>query len=271
MTISCTDGSLVRVGGRSSIGTATAAAGRLCDLGGGMDRRAAGIRGLDGTHTPDPDQSRPRRRRRARVRRAVAGPRPGLRAWLTTGDRIEPARRAATRGAGRAGPRRADDRGRSGPLLPAHGGLRRLDHRLLGPPAGPLARSRRHHALALRPAPAASASATCASRWAPRTSSWARTTPTTTSRPGQTDFRLKHFSIAHDRAEILPLLRQALRAEPESQGHGDAVEPAGVDEDQRLARRRSLQGRSAGLRRLRALLRALHPGLPPRAASRSTP
>ena len=27
---------------------------------------------------------------------------------------------------------------------------------------------------------------------------------------GQTDFRLKHFSIAHDRAEILPLLRQAL-------------------------------------------------------------
>ena len=32
--------------------------------------------------------------------------------------------------------------------------------------------------------------------------------------PGQTDFRLKHFSIAHDRAEILPLLRQALRLNP---------------------------------------------------------
>jgi glucosylceramidase len=31
---------------------------------------------------------------------------------------------------------------------------------------------------------------------------------------GQTDFRLKHFSIAHDRAEILPLLRQALRLNP---------------------------------------------------------
>ena len=27
--------------------------------------------------------------------------------------------------------------------------------------------------------------------------------------PGQTDFALRHFSIAHDRAEILPLLRQA--------------------------------------------------------------
>jgi glucosylceramidase len=32
--------------------------------------------------------------------------------------------------------------------------------------------------------------------------------------PGQTDFGLKHFSIAHDRAEILPLLRQALRLNP---------------------------------------------------------
>jgi hypothetical protein len=31
---------------------------------------------------------------------------------------------------------------------------------------------------------------------------------------GQTDFRLRHFSIAHDRAEILPLLRQALRLNP---------------------------------------------------------
>jgi glucosylceramidase len=31
---------------------------------------------------------------------------------------------------------------------------------------------------------------------------------------GQTDFRLKDFSIAHDRDEILPLLRQALRLNP---------------------------------------------------------
>jgi glucosylceramidase len=31
---------------------------------------------------------------------------------------------------------------------------------------------------------------------------------------GQTDFGLKRFSIAHDRAEILPLLRQALRLNP---------------------------------------------------------
>jgi glucosylceramidase len=32
---------------------------------------------------------------------------------------------------------------------------------------------------------------------------------------GQTDFGLKHFSIAHDRAEILPLLRQALALNPQ--------------------------------------------------------
>jgi glucosylceramidase len=31
---------------------------------------------------------------------------------------------------------------------------------------------------------------------------------------GQTDYRLKHFSIGHDRAEILPLLRQALALNP---------------------------------------------------------
>jgi glucosylceramidase len=31
---------------------------------------------------------------------------------------------------------------------------------------------------------------------------------------GQTDFGLRHFSIAHDRAEILPLLRQARRLNP---------------------------------------------------------
>ena len=28
---------------------------------------------------------------------------------------------------------------------------------------------------------------------------------------GQTDYAMKHFSIAHDRKQILPLLRQALR------------------------------------------------------------
>jgi glucosylceramidase len=33
--------------------------------------------------------------------------------------------------------------------------------------------------------------------------------------PGQTDFEMRHFSIAHDEAQILPLLRQALALNPE--------------------------------------------------------
>ncbi|MEN0129731.1 MAG: discoidin domain-containing protein [Brevundimonas sp.] len=33
--------------------------------------------------------------------------------------------------------------------------------------------------------------------------------------PGQTDFALKHFSIAHDEAQVLPLLRQAKRLNPQ--------------------------------------------------------
>src|SRR6202012_4063375 len=32
---------------------------------------------------------------------------------------------------------------------------------------------------------------------------------------GQTDFDLEHFSIAHDEAQILPLLRRALEINPE--------------------------------------------------------
>jgi glucosylceramidase len=32
--------------------------------------------------------------------------------------------------------------------------------------------------------------------------------------PGQTDYRMRHFSIAHDRAQILPLLRQARALNP---------------------------------------------------------
>jgi glucosylceramidase len=32
--------------------------------------------------------------------------------------------------------------------------------------------------------------------------------------PGQTDYAMRHFSIAHDQAQILPLLRQALRLNP---------------------------------------------------------
>ena len=64
---------------------------------------------------------------------------------------------------------------------------------------------------------------------------------------GQTDFRLKHFSIAHDRAEIL-LLRQAApepakATEPAVGGDRRRVEPAGVNQARRLAGVAALQGR----------------------------
>ena len=43
---------------------------------------------------------------------------------------------------------------------------------------------------------------------------------------------MRRFSIAHDRAEILPLLRQALALNPRTEGDRLAVEPAGLDEDE---------------------------------------
>ncbi|GIF25141.1 glucosylceramidase [Actinoplanes tereljensis] len=42
---------------------------------------------------------------------------------------------------------------------------------------------------------------------------------------GQTDYALRHFSIAHDRAQILPLLRQAAKLNPELQIMGTPWSP----------------------------------------------
>ena len=78
---------------------------------------------------------------------------------------------------------------------------------------------------------------------------------------GQTDYGMRRFSIAHDRKEILPLLRQALALNPKIKVIGVAVEPAGVDEDQPVADRRAADRRAADLRRLRALLRQVRAGL----------
>ena len=89
-----------------------------------------------------------------------------------------------------------------------------------------------------RPVRATTGCRSCASRWAPRTSSTARTTPTTTCRRARPTTACAHFSIAHDRSEILPLLRQALALNPQLKVIGDAVEPAGLDEDQPVADRR---------------------------------
>ena len=79
--------------------------------------------------------------------------------------------------------------------------------------------------------------------------------------PGDTDFDLSEFTIEHDRAEILPLLRQALRLNPDLKVMGTPVEPAGVDEGQRLARRRPDEGRPAGLPGVRRLPGEVRAGL----------
>jgi glucosylceramidase len=42
---------------------------------------------------------------------------------------------------------------------------------------------------------------------------------------GQTDYKLRHFSVAHDRSQILPLLRQAKRLNPELQIMGTPWSP----------------------------------------------
>ena len=101
----------------------------------------------------------------------------------------------------------------------------------------------------------------CASRWAPRTSSTGDHYTYDDLPAGQTDYGMRRFSIAHDRKEILPLLRQALALNPKIKVIGVAVEPAGVDEDQPVADRRAADRRAADLRRLRALLRQVRAGL----------
>ena len=54
----------------------------------------------------------------------------------------------------------------------------------------------------------------CASRWAPRTSSTARTTPTTTSRPARPTTACATSPSRTTSKQILPLLRQALALNP---------------------------------------------------------
>lgn len=49
--------------------------------------------------------------------------------------------------------------------------------------------------------------------------------------PGQTDYQQRHFSVAHDQAAILPLLRQARAINPHLTVM-DALESTRMDEDQ---------------------------------------
>ncbi len=67
--------------------------------------------------------------------------------------------------------------------------------------------------------------------------------------PGRTDYRMRRFSIAHDRAEILPLLRQALALNPQLKVMGSPWSPPAPPRRRRRGRRRDAVRR--GLRRRR--------------------
>ena len=107
------------------------------------------------------------------------------------------------------------------PDLPDHERLRRLDHRLVGDRAVPARRRRRaraDHAVPVRPGDRGRPELPApADRRLATSSPTARTTPTTTCRPGRPTTPQRHFSIAHDQAQILPLLRQAEALNPHLQ------------------------------------------------------
>lgn len=60
---------------------------------------------------------------------------------------------------------------------------------------------------------------------------------------GGSDPELAGFSIAHDEADIIPLVQQALKLNPEPEAGGFTLERAGLDEDQRLDDRRTAEAR----------------------------
>jgi hypothetical protein len=81
--------------------------------------------------------------------------------------------------------------------------------------------------------------------------------------PTGSDPNLAFFSTAHDLPYVVPTLQQALWSQPEPSDPGQPVEPAGVDEEQRVPRQRDRPGRAAPgrLRSAGELLRQVHPGV----------
>ena len=166
------------------------------------------------------------------------GRRAGARVWMTTGDKQNLLTRAVRRGASARPPTAS----RRSPSTRA-GAYQRMDgfgasitdssaHRAL--PARP--RPRRDHARPVRPEHGHRPQLPAPADGRVATSSTARTTPTTTCRPGRPTTACAHFSIAHDREADPAAAAPGAGAQPAAEGHRHAVEPAGVDEDQRLAR-----------------------------------
>ena len=92
----------------------------------------------------------------------------------------------------------------------------------------------------------------CASRWARRTSSPAPHYTYDDVPAGADRLRLRHFSIAHDRTQILPLLRQALALNPQLKVIGTPWSPPAWMKTNDSLDRRPADRRPAHLRGLRA-------------------
>ena len=170
---------------------------------------------------------------------------PRAHVWVTTPDGAE---RLHERGTVAFAPGAAatdDDHGRPELALPDDGRVRGVDHRLVGVSAV-RSSTRPTRDATMRACSSPTGCRSCASRSARPTSSTARTTPSTTCPPGRPTTSSTTSPSSTTRPQILPLLRQALAAQPRPQGDGDAVEPAGLDEDQRLAGRRPADRRPAG-------------------------
>ena len=84
--------------------------------------------------------------------------------------------------------------------------------------------------------------------------------------PGQTDYGMRHFSIAHDQAQILPLLRTALRLNPNIKVIATPWSPPAWMKT-KVTDRRPPHRRPANLRRVCALLRQVRAGLPARGSA----
>ena len=166
----------------------------------------------------------------------------------------EPADAAVRRVDRRARGGRPDDHDRPVAAVPADRRLRRLDHRLVGPPAGQVEGPRRDHARPVRhrrrdrpelPAPADGRQRL---RQGPALH---------LRRHAEGQDRLRHGAVLRrPRREADPAAAAPGAApQPQPEGDGHAVEPAGVDEGPRVAGRRPLHRRQALLRRLHEVLR----------------
>ena len=83
--------------------------------------------------------------------------------------------------------------------------------------------------------------------------------------PGETDYDLSEFSSQPRPGRDPPLAAPGAAAQPRHHRRRDAVEPAGVDEDQRRPGRRPADRRPEGLRDVRAVLREVRAGVRRRA------